>query len=344
MSRVTRWAGVAFALLCTVPSVALGADEVEPNDGIHQPNVPLAGSTQYNATLATSGDEDWYAFYTSGPGPVTISLTNINDASNGQTDLDLLDDTGGYLNGIYANENATETMQFDAPGAGKYFLVAYDSNPGDRYRFTVSGVIGTGPGNQATTSVPNNNRDLVSAFGPLAGEVLYSGRLDLSGEEDWFYLYTSGPGTIDIALTNVDDPANSHTDLDLMDTNGEFLARIGVPEERIEHLTFTAPGAARYVLVFWDGSPGDEYLFRIDPASLITATPPPPAVPPAPAEPSKKCLKATEKLDKAKEKVKKAKEKLAQADTRAEKRKAKRKLNKAKAKKRKAKEKVAAAC
>lgn len=272
-----------------IPSTALAASESEPNDGIEEFDGPLAAATDYDANLATAGDQDWFAFYTSGAGDVTIKMTNLNDGF-GCCDVpnaDLLDDTGGYLNELNPSEGTTEEITFSAPGAGKYYLLVEDARPGDRYRLRLSGPIGDGPAARAPTQTPNDNPDANSAFGPLEGDVLYGGRLDVSGEEDWFCFYTAGAGTFHLEMTNSNDAIGccDVPNLDLLDGNGEYLNELNPGENRIERLAYQVPGPGKYLIQVEDANPGDRYQLELTPASIITSTPPP-APPPEPGPPA----------------------------------------------------------
>lgn len=276
---------VAFAL--ALPAAAAGSD-TEPNDGIHEYDGPLVAETPYDGVLSSRVDRDWYAFYVSGPGLVTIEFTNVAEGLGYHADLVFMDDSGGELDQAGAYPGEADTIEYTVPGAGKYYLMArgnvYDAWTNDSYTLEVSGPLVGGAPAATAQSTPNNNQDAGSAFGPLVGGALYGGRIDASGEEDWFHFHTAASGTFTVEVVGVPDEGfNTH--VELYRGSGALVDDVLVRENQIVRISYTGAGRDTYKLRFFhkfDAAPGDGYRFRIDPAQLITPTPPPPPPPPVP--------------------------------------------------------------
>lgn len=352
MGRLLRYTLLTALSALALPVAAWAAPEYEPNEGIHEAYGPLVHDTPYDATISSSNDWDWYVFHVSGPGLVTVELTNKDDASDARSYFTLRDADGEELNSSSAGEGGTESIQYTTPGAGTYYVDVWSWDGGNDYRLRVSGPLVDGPAPGAAETTPNNNPTMESAFGPLLGGKLYGGRIDAHDEEDWFRFYTAGAGTFDAALTNVGDESDARAYYVLYDEDGQELMSESAGENRVGHMRYTAAGRSEFFLQVWSWDPGNEYQFEIMPASLITTTPPPP--PPATNPPpdgspnSDACAVAKAKVKKAKQKVKKkrAKVKKAKAKVRSsqgsKRQKAKAKLKKAKLKLKKAKKKLQA--
>ena len=316
--RLTYLVLSALALMAALPAFAHASDAAyEPNDGIQEAYGPLAAGTNYDGTISSSGDEDWFVFYVSGPGVFDVALTNLADSlpSYYGDELDLRDQNGKLLNSEYADENETGHLPYTAPAAGRYYVVV-DGSIGDDYRLRVSGPITSGPRPGPAQATPNGHFDLASALGPLAGGTLYGGSIDAYEEEDWFYFYSAGAGTFDVALTNSSDELPSYygDEISLRDQDGEVLNSASADENEIAHVVYTTPGPAKFVLRV-RGSVDDHYQLEITPAGLLTSTPPPAAAPPAPAAAAKpavspQCKQARTERKKALRKVTFAKRKL----------------------------------
>lgn len=283
---------VLAALALALPASALGSDAAyEPNDGIQQAYGPLEANTNYDGTISTDNDRDWYIVYVSGQGVLNVSLNNLDDGSGccGSPYVYLLNADGETLNYSYVEEGTTEELSYTTPGPGHYYVVVRGGRIPDNYRLRVSGPITTGPRPGPPDEVtPNNNPEAASAFGPLQGGRLYAGSIDAYNEEDWFYFYTSGPGAFDISLINLYDGSTyGGPSMDLFAADGEKrLNSASASPDRIDHIRYTTGGPAKFVLQVEGGSPVDRYQFRIDPAGLLTTVAPPaPPIVRAPAAP-----------------------------------------------------------
>jgi hypothetical protein len=189
-----------------------------------------------------------------------------------------MDANGKELNTVRVDEGIVEHLTYTTPGAGSYFLAVYDSCAGDKYRLNVTGPLTTGPTPGPAEPTPNGYSSLATAFGPLVGDKLYGGSLDANKEEDWFFFYVAGPGTFDVAFTNIRDASECNPIVRLMDGNGKELNSARTDENEISHLPYAASAAAKFVLRVYDSCAGDKYQFLITPGSLLTSTAPPVAL------------------------------------------------------------------
>lgn len=330
---------IAFVLALALPGTALAANEVEPNDSIDQATGPLEAATNYDGTTASYQDADWFIFYVSGPGDFDLSLNNLNNGLGccGNS-LSLRDRNGDELNYASVSEGETEHLIYNSPGAGVYYAVVESGETSDTYRLRVEGALFAGPPTgPVDETVPNNNPDRGSAFGPLAGGRTYGGSIDAYGEDDWFYFNTGGAGPFEIAITNsMDSLGCCGLSAELFDHKGNSLSYASVGENRIGRLALTAPGHERYYLAVSSGDTGDHYRFSISPPGLLTAT--------DPAYLSPECKAAKKALKKAKKKKAKVKSKLSYTYETKKKKKLRKKLKKAKKKLKKAKKQVKAVC
>jgi hypothetical protein len=332
--------GMGAIAAMVVPGVAGANPAYEPNDGIHQAFGPLATGTNYDATISSNTDDDWYIAYVSGAGVLDLALTNTDDASNSAVFLTLRDQDGKELNSITSSENQTRNLTYTTPGPGHYYAVVESSNPANAYRLQASGPLTSGPRPGAPDEVvPNNNGDKTTAFGPLAGDRLYGGRIDALNEDDWFVFNTAGPGAFEVALTNIDDESNSAVFATLFDQTGEARAQLSdasASENTIDRILYTGGAAAQYFLKIESSNAANSYQFVIRPGSLLTPNTPPAA--------TQACADAQASLEKLKQKLANAKADLASAFTKAAKKKAKRKVKKLKGKVKTAKQVASQAC
>jgi hypothetical protein len=330
-----------IALATIVPGSAIAAGEAESNDGIHLADGPLVPGTNYDGQIGSTSDTDWWIVHVSGAGVLDLTLNNTVDTNEGccSVSFELLDADGTSLNSRSVSENQSGTISYTTPGAGTYFVVV-DANSNDRYRLTVSGpaVPGSRPAAPDET-VPNNNQTPATAFGPLVGNRLYAGSIDAVTESDWFVFNTSGPGTFDVAVTNIVDTNEGCCSVSAGLYAGDGTTSLksdGANENEVFHLTYTAGAADRFFLNV-DANSSDRYTFKVnEPGGLLTD-----AVPPRFTQ---ACADADAALTKAEQKFLKAKSKLAGAFTKKAKKKARAKVKKAKQSLNKAKQAFTAAC
>jgi hypothetical protein len=277
--RLTRRcvrAVLAFACLAVaLPGAALAQDAYEPNEGIHQAAGGLVPGTNYNASIDSNSDRDWFIVHVSGQGALTVSLLNTSDPDACSASITLRNSDGTALNSTSAFNAATEEIVYTTPGAGHYFVQATAGCPVNRYRLTVSGPVVAGPRPASPEPTQNTNRNAATAIGPLSSK-LWGGSIDAFSEQDWFFFYTSRTGTFDIALTNVDDADRCSISMTLMNSDERTLNSNSASPDTIAHIQYASPGAAKYLLRISGGCPVNKYQFQITPASILTSTPPPP--------------------------------------------------------------------
>jgi len=267
---------VLACLALALPGGALAADANEPNEGIHQAAGGLVTGTNYNAEIGSSSDRDWFIVHVSGPGALTVTMLNINDTDACSTSMTLRNSDGEPLNSTTASNNTSSPIAYTAPGAGHYFVNVTGGCPVNRYRLTVSGPAVAGPRPADPQPTANTNRDAATALGPLSGGVLYGGSIDAFNEQDWFFFYTGGPGTFDIALTNVVDNDECSVSLLLRRPDGTSINSTSANVDRIAHIQYTAAGAEKFELRMSGGCPVNLYQFQVTPGSLLTSAAPPP--------------------------------------------------------------------
>ena len=286
----------AIGLALAIPASALASDAAyEPNNGIQEAYGPLLADTDYDGETSSSNDADWYILYVSGPGELHVKLTNLADSpAEGSVQFRLLDGNGERLNSDGASDNEASEIVYTTPAAGTYYVRVTSDYASNRYRLRLTGPLTGGPRPGPAEVTPNNNPDIGSAFGPLLGGHSYAGSIDAYYEEDWFYFYTAGPGTFDLALMNSGDDSEGSISVYLRDKDGERISSAEAYNNTIDHIVYTAAGAEKFVIEVDGDYVEDHYQLRIDPASLLT-TIAPPAVAPAPAPVTAACKKARAK-------------------------------------------------
>lgn len=255
----------------------------------------------------------------------------------------LRDGDGGSLNSIDASENETSPLPYNTPGPGVYYITVGNGCPVDTYELKVTGPMVGGPRPGPASPTTNGHNGITTAFGPLAGGTLYGASIDAYNEEDWFFLYTARAGTFDVATLNTND-ASSDCDIrsELLDRGGQSLNSTDASEDRISHIRYTAAGPAKFVLRFRDGCPVDTYRFRVAPAGLLTATPPP--VPVTRPSATKACKSARKARTTARRRLKVAKAKVRRARTARARRRARQLVKKRNAALKRANKRVKAKC
>jgi hypothetical protein len=114
------------------PSMCTGDDANEPDDGPADPNVLVYPTANNPTTIsgavcnvpATEGD--WFRFTATGAGDLRIAATWTG--SGVDLDFYVYDGDGGFLDAALSIVATSETLLFEVPAAGDYYieLVAYD--------------------------------------------------------------------------------------------------------------------------------------------------------------------------------------------------------------------------
>lgn len=118
----------------------------------------------------------------------------------------------------------------------------------------------------------NDLRD--TAYGPLTGGTSYTATFETNNDVDWYVFYLKTYSQMDFSATSIGSScAASWGNIELVDKDGKHIAYLepGALNET-EHLRLTM-GPGRYYLEINSYSSyctGDQYRFRIDPASALT--------------------------------------------------------------------------
>lgn len=282
---------LAITLVATavLASAAHAATEAEPNDDITHPNGPMAPGVVYEGGFHRADDHDRFVVYATGSGPVDITIDYLGGASCTSESIDVrwLDANGHKINSTSASyvDPLPTRIPLRPSGPTRYYVLLSDDCQGGRY------TLQAGPAGAVTTDspaaafgqpgpnpapAPEPNDSLVGAFGPLAGDVSYGGRLDSAGDADWYVLYTQPGQALDVAVTKVGPGCSSTIDAKLVDADGE-PERGGLTASSDETDHMQIPGAAlparHYVSVYHDCA-GNDYQLRAGPASALTVSSP----------------------------------------------------------------------
>ena len=323
--RLRTILSLAFVLALALPATALAVTESEPNDGIDQADGPLTASTNHDGAIGSSGEEDWYLLYVNGQGTLDIAVSDLTGGGCcGEVDAEFVDGDGGHLNSVTASRGgSTKHLIYTTPGPGLYYLIV-DGSTSETYRLRATGPLSSGSRPVPGLPTPNNNPTRSSAFGPLVGGGLYEGRIDASGEEDWYVFYTAGAGLFDVALTDTHHGGCcGSVEVTMYDRDGEYLNSESASRGTRAHIAYTGSGPDAFYLKI-DGSTEETYQLQITPAERLTDALPPFLTP--------ACTDAEAKVANLKAKLAKAKARRSAATTRKAKKRAKRKVKHLKAK------------
>ena len=269
----------ALALLPTGPAFA----EPEPDNWIWQATGPITNG-QFSGTIPSDNDNDWYMFYAASQTQLTITLAPNACPSY----LAFYGTNGGSrIDGTAGSTTTPRTITYTtALGTNRYFIRMYeysDSCQTDAYSVSmtpVSGLMSGPPMPTATTSTGEPNESAAQAWGPLAGDTIYTGTLETQNDVDWLYFYASAAFDLTaISSTECDGYARLRSSNEGYGT----ISGTGYTYNSYSHLTFTPAEWKRYYLEM-TGNTGCTWRISISPASAIQSGPAP--VTPAPTPPS----------------------------------------------------------
>jgi hypothetical protein len=128
------------------------------------------------------------------------------------------------------------------------------------------------PASAHADSEPNDG--LLQAEAPISGGVTYQGKIATANDVDWYMFYANSQVELDIAVSSV---ANDCEDegVTLRDGSGGYIGSAYGSTTTVGHIRHTTPpGVNRFYLeaVCYQG---EDYQFRIDPASGVTTGPHP---------------------------------------------------------------------
>jgi hypothetical protein len=283
---VRRIGIIAAALVALLIGAPAASADVEPNNGIVQPEGPIAGGVAYTGALASDNDDDWYVFYVASQTQLDISFTTPGSSSC-STYATFRDSDGDDIDYASASPNATDHVLYTTPvGVHRYFLVVDSGCAGATYSFSLDPAAAIVPGLGATpaqpTSEPNENAG--QAFGPFAGGTPYAGSVDTQNDQDWFYFYAAGVTPFDLAVTRTTGGCTPYVSLYRDNSENDSIDSVSPQENTTAHIVYT-PTAGKYVIGVTASCAGASYRLQLDPAAAISLLAPPPPAPPAPPSP-----------------------------------------------------------
>jgi hypothetical protein len=318
---------MTLAVLCVAllaPATAAAAD-VEPNNALVQAEGPAQGGTAIAGTIGSPDDVDWYVFYVQGQ-----QQLHVTGSASPYPECDgvrLHDTNGGNVPDNYTT----------APGRSRFFISVEgqeesgcDDVSSYSFRLDPGAAIVDGPSIDDAQATGEPNESASQPAGPLQGGVAYAGSLDTSNDEDWFYFFTpSGAHQVDLSAAG---PAldNCEWRLEVIGA-GDDISYASPFTNRIDHITFTASDAARYLVrvshKFDENCIPAHWQFQIDPAESVT-TADPFGVDPVPVDPgsSGACRRARARVRRDRKSERSLKRKLRHAHG-AKRRRLKRKLS-----------------
>lgn len=346
MQRIGVLAAALLALLIAAP---MATADVEPNDGIVQPEGPIAGGVAYTGTRANADDDDWYVFYVASQTQLDIAFTSTGPC---YAEADLLTGDGFEIDEADASSNTTDHILYTTPiGTQRYLLVVDEGCAGATYSFRLDPGAAIVPGPGATpaqpTSEPNENAG--QAVGPLAGGTPYAGSIDTQNDEDWFYFYAAGVTPFDLAVTRSTGGCAPEVSLYRDSSSNSSIDTVYPSANTTAHIVYT-PTAGKYVVGVTDGCPGTQYRLQLDPAAAISllapqpAAPAPPPPPPVARGPSGRCTRARAGVIRWRGAIRRTRAKLQVVETRRARRLLRRKLGAQRRTFRRAKDRVTIYC
>ncbi len=129
-------------------------------------------------------------------------------------------------------------------------------------------------GAQAAPFEPNDN--LGQAYGPLVGDVDTAGAFETTNDNDYFYFYTSGQVQFQVEVKLLSSECSFFADVLRGDSGKGIIGDVLDPwGDAIKTYTYTSPGPRKYYLALTHGSCGEQYSFKLSPASAFTTNVPP---------------------------------------------------------------------
>lgn len=228
-------------------------DAYEDNDFMTDPGIQDLPAGTYPGLMmcgdgASWSDEDFYRLALSNPEEVTVSL--LFSHSDGDIDLDLIDDTGaliGSSDSVTDNESVTLCLQ-----AGTYYAIAYSYDPQVNASYDL--VINIPPGGCCADDAWEPSDGALEAIPVVPTDVVDQVNI-CEGDEDWFQIDLLAGDTLVVDL--LFDQLTFEQDLDvyLYDRDGQTNltpccdsgnGQSGTPDEQ---LTYTVNAAGTYYVV-----------------------------------------------------------------------------------------------
>jgi hypothetical protein len=285
--RVRLTLTIALAVTAAFAPAARAATEAEPNDNITQPNGPMAPGAVYEGSFQRAGDHDRFVLYATGSGNVDVTVTNLGGSCESKS----MNARVLNADGVRVSERSVRSVDalpthipLTPAGPTRYYVLLDDDCAGAKYTLQAGPAGAVTPNSPAAAfgqpgpnpvPAPEPNDTLVGAFGPLAGDVAYGGRLDTTGDADWYVVYTQPGQPLDVALTKVGGGCSTTLDAKLLDADGESERGTRANSDETSHMVFppAALPARHYVSVFHDCA-GNDYQLRVGPGPAITTSSP----------------------------------------------------------------------
>jgi phosphotransferase system HPr-like phosphotransfer protein len=138
------------------------------------------------------------------------------------------------------------------------------------------------------------NDTLQTAFGPLTPDVGYTAQFESASNPDWYYVYTAGAGTVDVALSLAScsaagaGPTCSNVTARVYNGDGGLVGSAIVNTTATPtHITFDAPRRWRYSISLQQaGAGGATYTLTTGSTGGLTSAAPDQPLPAAPTAPA----------------------------------------------------------
>lgn len=264
--------------------------DVEPNDFIYQAEGPIAGGANIAGNVAIPDAGDWYVLYLTGQQQMHLTST-------GCPTVQLTDTNGTELTSDYTTPVGTTARYFVHVTSYTDWRNDCDSNLAQAYTFQVNplAAVVAGPSAKLTVLATGEPNELAAqAQGPLLAGPLYTGTIDTSNDQDWFYFFTQ-PGThqVDLAAydsdTSIQDRYRCRQNLIAWDHdplglgNSSPIGTASTDEDGfIHHVTFTSTTAQAWYVnmsVNAEGCLHGRWLLRIEsPDAIAESLPAPPVL------------------------------------------------------------------
>ncbi|HAG42902.1 MAG TPA: hypothetical protein DCL31_05365, partial [Clostridium sp.] len=154
----------------------------EPNDTFETANGPILSNTIAKGTLDESNDKDIFYFDVTSAGEIDITVNNENAIGMNWL-LYSESDYNNYVAYATNRDNGKLTGSYDAPSAGRYYLVVYKySEASGSYTIDVKGALSS-----KDNSPTDTNDTFGTVNGPILSNTITKGILDESNEKDIFY-------------------------------------------------------------------------------------------------------------------------------------------------------------
>ncbi len=276
--RIGRLLAMAVAAALLVLPVGPAQAESEPDNWIWQAAGPVTSSS-ISGTIASTNDVDFYLLRIASQ--TQLTLTVLPDGCNGSFDVSLRDADGDYIGSTGSSDSQSQTIKYTTQaGTGDYYVRVGGNCLTKPYSIQISpstSLLG-GPGvPTSTTPTGEPNETAQQATGPLSGDIVYTGSLDTSNDEDWFAFWANAAFTVTTTATG----GNCSTSLTVFDSDVDYVGGTSASENLIRHFSHTPDGWHMFYLRAEANCVGAGYRFSLSPASAIPLVGPP--APTAPA-------------------------------------------------------------